>query len=504
MAEAFESLVNVLGIVHDSGGPPFSEADDHVFTGFYEQLHRGVLAHGPQLTQQKPGLAERALALILARAQRVRPMVHSATSASVSPDVALILLLVQPCVVAAMAMRGGLAASVGAVALAVLSGRPVPQPEFALMNRDLSMGGNVAALPLELRILAALALRDGCLDHTLPNADRNLGIDLLLKLTPHVGFPIPASVRLAWDPAERAAVAGHAGKDGPSHTVLNLDGQPPLPRVRPMAVPPLWDNVRPPRRPVSHPDGEAAVATAPPPPVTTAGAAATHGGVGGVHRGGRGASGHANNGTSAVSGAAVEDRGNGGDGSAGGGGQVAAAAGGQHALGDTWGLFESMWDDAGYTRIEDEADCEVDFNTIESFWTLCAEEDQLKGLPFTVKQPHKSYLGRVSGNPAAKLEGYGRVWWKCASLTDASKQWIETVLALLGEVWTADLQADAGNRVLGLEWEVRRNCTFALWLEHPVDHQPHSREATLATLSKHLAHSGVDVSLAKAYDIDFS
>lgn len=167
-----------------------------------------------------------------------------------------------------------------------------------------------------------------------------------------------------------------------------------------------------------------------------------------------------------------------------------------------------------YTRIEDEHESEVTFSTIEGFWECCEEGDAFKPLPFTKKNAHKQYLGRK--NPKGeKVIGIGRLSWKC-SLEEGSKQWIEIVLALIGEVrsrvalcdvnylvshnifsqgWTEDFSKIAGNRILGVEWCVTRDCTFTLWFSQTAVPQ----DAVVRVLSKHLDVSYIDLSTARAY-----
>lgn len=171
-----------------------------------------------------------------------------------------------------------------------------------------------------------------------------------------------------------------------------------------------------------------------------------------------------------------------------------------------------------------EPESEVVLSTVEDFWKTCAEGDVLKPLPFTVGEPHKSYLGRVDG-AGVKKQGAGRLEWTCTH-NECSKQWIEIVLVLVGEVrpdpssrqaraalelgpmnsrvvllqaLTENLLTSTGNRVLGLEWEVVRKCKLTLWFDRPL---PQDSKATIAVLDRHFDRNSVDLTKAYAYNVD--
>eukprot|EP00037_Helgoeca_nana_P027598 m.316848 g.316848 ORF g.316848 m.316848 type:complete len:150 (+) comp27550_c2_seq3:1300-1749(+) len=144
-----------------------------------------------------------------------------------------------------------------------------------------------------------------------------------------------------------------------------------------------------------------------------------------------------------------------------------------------------------------EPESEVVLSTVEDFWKTCAEGDVLKPLPFTVGEPHKSYLGRVDG-AGVKKQGAGRLEWTCTH-NECSKQWIEIVLVLVGEALTENLLTSTGNRVLGLEWEVIRTCKLTLWFDRPL---PQDSKATIAVLDRHFDRNSVDLTKAYAYNVD--
>jgi len=76
--------------------------------------------------------------------------------------------------------------------------------------------------------------------------------------------------------------------------------------------------------------------------------------------------------------------------------------------------------------------------------------------------------------------------------------WVELMLALLGERWSANIAAVDGNRVVGLEWQAVRKCMFTLWLEKPMTGA--SARSTIDVLARHVG-AYCDLSTAQLYDV---
>eukprot|EP00035_Acanthoeca_spectabilis_P007175 m.133336 g.133336 ORF g.133336 m.133336 type:complete len:446 (-) comp13833_c1_seq2:1640-2977(-) len=444
MEDAVEALVNVMTDFHKSNNQPLTEEDEIYLAGFYDQFRRAIFTQAARLAKFKPGLSERALHLLLERARRSRPEApRGATTDGSSPiemvEVTLVRLLVQPCILEALSTRGGLATVVCDAAKALQADSRIPRDKFSDLRRQLSE--QKANLPLEIHQLALLVLRDAVLDTQLPIEDREAGLTLLMTLTKNLGHILPPELHLRFLPSEK--IAGNAPRR--FRSTIGTLRRPPTRVLR----------HREPQRASTDIDkgptrfGESAVSIETPLTQTQA--------------------------LQSSSEIATE------------------AACTVHNLQDSWGVYCAHWDCEGYTRIEDEHESEVTFSTIEGFWECCEEGDAFKPLPFTKKNAHKQYLGRK--NPKGeKVIGIGRLSWKC-SLEEGSKQWIEIVLALIGEGWTEDFSKIAGNRILGVEWCVTRDCTFTLWFSQTAVPQ----DAVVRVLSKHLDVSYIDLSTARAY-----
>jgi hypothetical protein len=265
-------------------------------------------------------------------------------------EMALLRLLVQPCVVAALSTSGknNISGVVCAVAAALQRGDPVPAD--ALRTTFSLLGAQPPVLPLELRQLAIMAVREAATNTSLPPADRAEAVRVALAHARALPHPIPPDLRLA-----------HHGpsSDGPAVAA-------PPPRVRTGVQPVTRSFGRPGS---SSPSDVARQGDSRPQP-----AADTTGGVSATENG------HHNGGVARASGEG------GGDGAAQG------DAKGLHPLSCSWGVFMSIWEAEGFTRSEDVPMCSLEINTIEGLWEACAAAHVFKRLPFSKDTAHRSWV----------------------------------------------------------------------------------------------------------------
>ena len=123
---------------------------------------------------------------------------------------ALLRLLVQPCVVTALGASGGHAAVICSVANALQCGKAVPTDDLrttcALFNT------NPCVLPLELRQLAVMTVRDAATHASVPSAERAEALNTALAHARRLPHPIPPDLRVVAGPSDGPDVASLPGR----------------------------------------------------------------------------------------------------------------------------------------------------------------------------------------------------------------------------------------------------------------------------------------------------